>query len=425
MPSFTYRITKYDPADRDEHGSYVGDEDTVSDHGPVETAYLKAVAAFAEATGIDRLDVREPQVTGPVSFGREPAVEGDGLAGLFPPDLEGFHDGATVPLSVALELVRAMLRDNGAWCRLEVEDVFTVHVGQDQYLYVGSDRPCEEALTRTRALGLFPERLPVSPYAAEFDEEPGEQRPADEDFWDLVRRRVTEGRAALLEERHVSNASRWHRLTGRDLDGVRARLAPRACVAVWPDLSTDVDAVLAALPEEGLVEFVREDGEDGRDGGGRITSAIADASEYGAAAAWLAGARAAAALRPYEDGDQPLLTAVLPDADGVLRARWRTEQAPGDRNWAFMKRLRRGQVVTGTVTHIASFGVTFVDIGGFTAMINLPELSRDHVDHPSDVVTVGQEVTAEILDVDTGRERVSLSLRALEDPARTRRRPGP
>ncbi|MFC8583770.1 S1 RNA-binding domain-containing protein [Streptomyces sp. NPDC057217] len=397
MPSFTYRITKYDPADRDEHGSYVGDEDTVSDHGPVEAAYLAAVTAFAEATGIDHLAVREPQVADPVTFGREPAVEGDGLAGLFPPGLEGFHDGAAVPLSVALELVRAMLRDNGVWCRLEVEDAFTVHVGWDQYLYVGSDRPCEEALTRTRALGLFPERLPVSPYAAESDEEPGEQRPADGDFWELVRRRVGEGRAALLEEYHVVNVSRWHRLTEHNLDEVRARLAPRACVAVWPDLPTGVDTALAALPDERPVEFVPE------------------------------------------DGDQPLFTAVLPDADGVLRARWRTEQTPGDRDWAFLKGLRHGQVVTGTVAHIASFGVTFVDIGGFTAMINLPELSRDHVDHPSDVVTVGQEVTAVILDVDMSRERVSLSLKALEEPARTpedtveaaeepvrtRRRPGP
>ncbi len=57
-----------------------------------------------------------------------------------------------------------------------------------------------------------------------------------------------------------------------------------------------------------------------------------------------------------------------------------------------------------------------MDIGGFTAMINLPELSRDHVDYPSDVVTVGQEVTAVILDVDMSRERVSLSLKALEEP---------
>ncbi|MDQ0847426.1 hypothetical protein [Streptomyces sp. V1I6] len=54
-PAFVHRITKYDPADRDEHGNYTGAEDTVSDHGPIEAAYLAAIAAFAEASGIDRL----------------------------------------------------------------------------------------------------------------------------------------------------------------------------------------------------------------------------------------------------------------------------------------------------------------------------------------------------------------------------------
>jgi len=61
--------------------------------------------------------------------------------------------------------------------------------------------------------------------------------------------------------------------------------------------------------------------------------------------------------------------------------------------------------------------VTFVDIGGFTAMINVPELSWRYFDHPSDVVTVGQEILTEVLDVDMMRERVSLSLKALQaDP---------
>jgi hypothetical protein len=59
-PSFVHRITKYDPADRDEHGHYTGAEEAVSDHGLVEAAYLAAIAAFAEASGIDRLEIREP-----------------------------------------------------------------------------------------------------------------------------------------------------------------------------------------------------------------------------------------------------------------------------------------------------------------------------------------------------------------------------
>ncbi|MEU7967353.1 hypothetical protein AB0D09_28410 [Streptomyces sp. NPDC049097] len=109
-PSFVHRITKYDPADRDEHDHYTGAEEAVSDHGPVEAAYLAAIAAFAEASGIDRLEIREPAVTGFVHFGVEQS-DGHGLGGLFPPDLAGYHDGAEVSLPVALELIRVMLRD--------------------------------------------------------------------------------------------------------------------------------------------------------------------------------------------------------------------------------------------------------------------------------------------------------------------------
>ncbi|MEV4074882.1 S1 RNA-binding domain-containing protein [Nonomuraea fuscirosea] len=99
------------------------------------------------------------------------------------------------------------------------------------------------------------------------------------------------------------------------------------------------------------------------------------------------------------------------------------EPTPTERELVFLRTLRRGQTITGQVSEIASFGVTFVDIGGYTAMINIPELSWRPVDHPSDVVAVGQKIAAEILDVDLTRGRVSLSLKALEDdPLRDLRR---
>ncbi|MET3984354.1 RNA-binding protein [Streptomyces sp. PvR034] len=314
-PSFTHRITKYDPADRDEHGRYTGDEEAVSDHGPVEAAYLAAVAAFARDAGVDRLEVRDPGVTGFAHFGAEAPVQGHGLGDLFPPDLTGYHDGAEVSLPVALELVRAMLRDQGAWCRLEVGDAFTVHVGYDQYVYIGSDRPCAEAVARTRALGLFPEPLPRSPYAAELDDVEGAEA-ADEEFWARVRAEAASRHGLLLEENHVRNAARWHRLTPRNLDAVRAGLGPRALVSVWPDLVPDVDAVLAALPEEDSAEVVWE----ARDG--TIHYAVVDDTDYERFATVVADARAARALSLYLDRRTPLLRAALPDADGVLRARW-------------------------------------------------------------------------------------------------------
>ncbi|MFJ2899374.1 S1 RNA-binding domain-containing protein [Streptomyces sp. NPDC087218] len=335
-------------------------------------------------------------------------MDGFGLDGLFPVgpagSHDGFHDGAKVPLEVGLELVRAMLRDNGAWCRLEVEGTFAVHVGWDQYLYIGSVRPCEEALARTRALGLFPERLDSSPYGMETDDAKV-QRPGDDEFWAGVHRSVDTCRAGLLEEMYVEGAARWHRLTRDTIDTVRAGLAPRARLAVWPGLSCDVDAVIGSLPAEGLVEGVWQDG------GGRIHSAVADEDAFSELVARMSGAEAAALLSMYADERVPLFTAVLPDDGGVVRARWRTDPTPGDRTWAFLKSLRPGGIITGTVTEIADFGVTFVDIGGFTAMIDAPELSWRPGAHPSDVVSVGLEIDAEILGVDPVRRRIVLSHR--------------
>ncbi|WP_205328660.1 S1 RNA-binding domain-containing protein [Glycomyces sp. YM15] len=387
-------------------GHYIGTEVTTSDHGPIEAAYLQAVAAFAADAGVERLAIREPEATGFVHFGAEPAVPGHGLAEIFPPDLTGYHDGAEITVDVALELVRAMLRDNGAWCRLEAEGAFAVHVGWDQYVYVRTSSPSTDAMARTRALGLFPERLDASAYDHATDEDDIEQRPADDDFWARLRWSVAIGQATILEEGFVLNASRWHRLTKDNLDDVRARLAPRAMLTVWPDLSTDVEAVIADLPDEGLVEFVWEDEN------GQITSTIADEAQFSDVTEQIRGARAATALPMYADDRHPLFTAVLPDSDGVLRARWRTEPTESDRRWAVMKALRRGQVCTGTVTAIPPFLVTFVDIGGVIGQINVPELSWRHIEHPTDVVSVGQEITVKILDVDMVRERVALSLRA-------------
>lgn len=326
QPPYVYRVTKYDPADRDDHGHYTGTEDTVSDHGEVEANYLRAVKAFAEETGIGLLSVREPGISSLVHFGVEGPLDGFGLDGLLPGGLVGFHDGAEVSLDIGLELVRLMLRDSGAWCRLEVEDVFAVHVGWDQYLYVGSSRPCHEALAHTRQLGLFPESLDASPYAFE-PEEDGVLRPGDDDFWAGLRRAVACGRAGLLEEFYVENASRWHRLTGDTIDSVRAGLAPRARLAVWPDLSSDVGAVLRGLPAEGSIECVWQDAS------GQMHSAVVDEDDRPELAARMSGACAAALLPVCADERVPVFTAVMPDSDGVLRARWQAEPSGAGVDW--------------------------------------------------------------------------------------------
>ena len=78
--------------------------------------------------------------------------------------------------------------------------------------------------------------------------------------------------------------------------------------------------------------------------------------------------------------------------------------------------LEKGEVVKGTVSSIVSFGA-FVDIGGLDGLVHISELSWGHVDHPSEVLAVGDEVTVQILDVDKERNRVSLGLKQCQpDP---------
>jgi small subunit ribosomal protein S1 len=102
----------------------------------------------------------------------------------------------------------------------------------------------------------------------------------------------------------------------------------------------------------------------------------------------------------------------------VLSRRAWLEQTQSEVRSDFLNRLAKGQVRTGVVSSIVNFGA-FVDLGGVDGLVHVSELSWKHIDHPSEVVEVGQEVTVEVLDIDLDRERVSLSLKATqEDPWR-------
>ncbi|MDQ1621272.1 MAG: small subunit ribosomal protein [Actinomycetota bacterium] len=100
----------------------------------------------------------------------------------------------------------------------------------------------------------------------------------------------------------------------------------------------------------------------------------------------------------------------------VLSRRAWLEQTQSEVRSTFLQTLQKGQVRSGVVSSIVNFGA-FVDLGGVDGLVHVSELSWKHIDHPSEVVEVGQEVTVEVLDVDMDRERVSLSLKATqEDP---------
>lgn len=103
----------------------------------------------------------------------------------------------------------------------------------------------------------------------------------------------------------------------------------------------------------------------------------------------------------------------------VLSRRAWLEQTQAEVRSEFLNTLQKGQIRTGNISSIVNFGA-FVDLGGVDGLVHVSELSWKHIDHPAEVVEVGQEVTVEVLDVDMDRERVSLSLKSTqEDPWQT------
>ena len=81
-----------------------------------------------------------------------------------------------------------------------------------------------------------------------------------------------------------------------------------------------------------------------------------------------------------------------------------------------LDRLQPGQVVEGKISNIVDFGA-FVDLEGIDGLIHISELSWSHVNHPSEVVSIGDTVRIKVLDIDRDRQRISLGLKQTqEDP---------
>ncbi len=79
-------------------------------------------------------------------------------------------------------------------------------------------------------------------------------------------------------------------------------------------------------------------------------------------------------------------------------------------------RLEPGQVVEGKISNIVDFGA-FVDLDGIDGLIHISELSWSHVNHPSEVISIGDTVRIKVLDIDRDRQRISLGLKQTqEDP---------
>src|ERR1035437_3548894 len=100
----------------------------------------------------------------------------------------------------------------------------------------------------------------------------------------------------------------------------------------------------------------------------------------------------------------------------VLSRRAWLEETQKEQRGEFLVNLKPGEIRKGVVSSVVNFGA-FDDLGGMDGLVHVSELSWKHVDHPSSVVAVGDEIEVEVLDVDLSKERISLSLKATQsDP---------
>jgi small subunit ribosomal protein S1 len=100
----------------------------------------------------------------------------------------------------------------------------------------------------------------------------------------------------------------------------------------------------------------------------------------------------------------------------VLSRRAVLEEERKEQRQRILDRLNPGDVVEGTISNIVDFGA-FVDLDGMDGLIHISELSWSHVNHPSEVLEIGQTVKVQVLDIDRERQRISLGLKQTQtDP---------
>src|SRR5215207_4199468 len=100
----------------------------------------------------------------------------------------------------------------------------------------------------------------------------------------------------------------------------------------------------------------------------------------------------------------------------VLSRRAVLEDERKEQRQQILDRLQPGDVVQGQISNIVDFGA-FVDLDGMDGLIHISELSWSHVNHPSEMLEIGQEVRVKVLDIDRDRQRISLGLKQTQsDP---------
>ncbi len=98
----------------------------------------------------------------------------------------------------------------------------------------------------------------------------------------------------------------------------------------------------------------------------------------------------------------------------VLSRRAVLEEERKEQREEILDRLQPGLVVEGQISNIVDFGA-FVDLNGIDGLIHISELSWSHVNHPSELVSIGDTVQVKVLDIDRDRQRISLGLKQTQD----------
>jgi small subunit ribosomal protein S1 len=103
----------------------------------------------------------------------------------------------------------------------------------------------------------------------------------------------------------------------------------------------------------------------------------------------------------------------------VVSRKLAIEEEVNARKAAILEALEEGAVVTGVVKSLTDYGA-FVDLGGLDGLLHVSDMSHGRVNHPSELLHVGDEITVKVLKVDRDKERISLGLKQLlPDPWET------
>ena len=174
------------------------------------------------------------------------------------------------------------------------------------------------------------------------------------------------------------------------------------------------------LKEREAYDKLQKDFEDGNAVEGTVTSSvrgglIVDVGTRGFLPASLISNRYVSDLKPYIGKTMKLkITEIDPNKNRLILSH--KDLVEEEREEAFDKvasQLVVGDVVEGKVSRLTNFGA-FIDVGGVDGLVHISEISYKHVDKPSDVLKVGQDVKIKVIGIDNDRHRISLSIKQTE-----------